>query len=774
MIDVKQRCKSLDTHETLAELDMLSEEILYWKESGREFGKDDYGLTLNDIWIELGPIYKETFKEMLNGRDEPDFIRDYKNTDVGDNVKFFMRELNRLAVRVKFFSIPDIDNSAHAIESVVNKILVHNGLDETIDLGGQDISSSEACLEIIRTTSYETQKKLFREGKSPESLLNKLQQPLMTTKLWPHQEKALSEWINNNMAGYVDMATATGKTVLGLGTIASLYGELHPDDQGMVSSISKQSREEVLIVAHDTLVLEQWGNEFDRHLQIPRQFTGFSEKEELTDIKLNWGRIRFVTSQKFRNMISEDINKISHHDLIILDEIHKYHSVVGKISHLINQGDTKLIALSGSVDMGESKGNEIKNHLDLHLPLLKRYTLEMAEEDGIIPDFSCRVIYAPPHYDDEQKEKLKTIKNTLLEKYNEIQESDLFPEFDGYQHAKIYSYTEDGITQQRDIGAYRDYLRTYQSRWTRLRHVSPAFDGMIDVLKEEGDTRKCLVLLSKNSHIQIFKDRLISETDLDEDRIWTVGGEGRKAHEQKKVIDDFDKSEGPGVLIGTGTRLGVGVDFLNLEVVVNASSGYKVNKSLVQRMGRMLRDIEGKKENPTFYNFVPLLIDEDVSIANRDGRLHIEGAAQYLGFAHLMGIEPGDNITFTTSKDSLKSELSRLEKEGIDYINKLIEKGNYQEPTVYGKDKENKKSSTTYLKKEILDSQIEIGKSILLEKWGEKKKKDLRKEGPEEEEREVKRRKITKKKESIEKDPPSKSLTEKVKGIFKKMKNKLG
>jgi hypothetical protein len=55
------------------------------------------------------------------------------------------------------------------------------------------------------------------------SLARKLDEPVMTTPLWEPQREALRKWHAGGDTGYVEMATATGKTVLGLAAIALRY-----------------------------------------------------------------------------------------------------------------------------------------------------------------------------------------------------------------------------------------------------------------------------------------------------------------------------------------------------------------------------------------------------------------------------------------------------------------------------------------------------------------------------------------------------------------------
>lgn len=766
MSDFESYCENLDTHERLATLDLKAEDLLFFTEHNLSY-YDDHGFDITDIQFKLGKIYRKTFSEVLDSRSEDMILNENgnKDTDIGK----LMREIHRLSVRVNSFDSLDLDSPGQALESVINKIIIHNGFDESLELNGKNVTPSEGCLEILRSTSSQAQKTILEKSSRPGSLLKKLEEPLMTTRLWDHQRDALMEWIDKNFAGYVDMATATGKTVLGIATIASLYGELHPEDQNQKTKELKGSNKKIMIVAHDNLVLEQWGREFDEHLQIPRKFTGLSEDKELSDINLDWGDIHFVTANKLRNMTSDGLEKISKYDLLVLDEIHKYKEIVGHISSLIERNTIKIIALSGSIDVDKSTRKEVRDHLNRHLPLLGKYTLEEAKEDGIIPNFSWHIVYNPPQFKCEEIEHLRNTTSKCKEMYQKIQKNENIKDFHGYEDARDFGHTIEGKNLKQDFDIYREYLRSINARRTRLWNLTPSFESMADIIEKEAKNKKCLALVSSNDDIRNLKNVLNKETDIDNENIWTVGIEGKEAYQQKNVIDEFDESDRPGVIIGTGKRLGVGVDFLNLEAVVNATSGYKVNKSLVQRMGRMLRDPKGEKEKPVFYNMVPILGDENTRITSMDGRRLLEGAAQYLGLADMTKCKPGSDFGFSIVSNSLKPELIKLENEGREYIEKLISKGSYREPTIIGKDSENKKSSITYLKKDILKSDIKENESIILEKWS---KKEVR-EKSEKEKKKKKPKKKRKKKEDVEKELDSSSFKEKIKGVFGKVKRKL-
>jgi hypothetical protein len=114
-------------------------------------------------------------------------------------------------------------------------------------------------------------------------LTQQLAEVSLTTRLWDHQRDALEEWLRGDMNGYADMATATGKTVLGLAAVAYIVeaGSLHPTDKSALESgfdepLPKPDRnrpDDVLIVTTDDLLAVQWSRLFQEHCHTPPEYT---------------------------------------------------------------------------------------------------------------------------------------------------------------------------------------------------------------------------------------------------------------------------------------------------------------------------------------------------------------------------------------------------------------------------------------------------------------------------------------------------------------------
>jgi len=178
-------------------------------------------------------------------------------------------QLNELSheITTTDFGIDDVEK---ATEALIEKLLtrhVGDDLSVSFNLSGTTVSDITTQLFGNETIASNVDLLLTKfEDRASRGLLSLLDEPQMMTPLWDHQRDALQKWWKKDRRGYVDMATATGKTVLGLGAIALQYGELHPADQaigGLVSESESNGSDDILIVAHSDLILEQWRRAFE-------------------------------------------------------------------------------------------------------------------------------------------------------------------------------------------------------------------------------------------------------------------------------------------------------------------------------------------------------------------------------------------------------------------------------------------------------------------------------------------------------------------------------
>lgn len=302
---------------------------------------------------------------------------------------------NRLREEIRTSNHTDYENPSRAIEAAINKLLVEkvetNRLEEreleTIRLP-KSASVSTLVSEVFcrpRSETYLTLLLETIETSATSDLLERIDEPRMVTPLWDHQREALEKWLANGCRGYVDMATATGKTFLGLAAIAHHFGALHPQDRELREERYQDEREQratIVVVAHRDLILDQWKREFDTHLNIPEQ-SGLENGEHTAHFE--WGDVHFWTPNRLRE--SELLDRRV--DLVVLDETHHYLGSSG-FGSILDEIDGHILALSGSLDESNARTLERRD-----IPKLFEFALRDGQRAGVIPQCDWDVVFTP-------------------------------------------------------------------------------------------------------------------------------------------------------------------------------------------------------------------------------------------------------------------------------------------------------------------------------------------------------------------------------------------
>lgn len=592
---------------------------------------------------EVGPYYVQGIAAATGEHSDIEAILDetVTATDLG-TIAF---QLNELSYQIQRQDT-GLEDVYHALEAVLEKLLTQEtGIDLSTTRRDDTGSVADIVMELFSDDTVareaETLVEEFERSVSG-GLLARLDEPQMMTPLWSHQRDALEQWVDAGFRGYADMATATGKTVLGLAAVALRYGHLHPiDDLEAAKTTSEQER--ILIVAHSDLILEQWRREFDRHLNIPEERTRGSD-----DIDLTWGTIHFRTPQRLRNQSQYP------YDLVVLDEAHHYATGQGW-GELLDHFDKDVIALSGSVDDAGTDSDALRDRLRAKVgPQIKRYSITDAQSDGIIPAFDWEVRYAPLNADAE----FETLSQSVHDDYQafrgrvasaEIETERRLVTFDDI---RSFSHTSAGKDLKQNDESFRSLATGLFSRRTKRWHLSPSLDAITEVVVDHRNDH-VIVLVDSNAQVQVLGDQ-IAET-LPQTTVELATTDETRA-ELRDRLDDFDDAENGGVLIGTGDLLGEGVDIPAANVAVNMATG-GVNAQLVQRIGRILRNPTGDK-HAHFYNVVGIPSDA-AAIPAEDGRRVIEQAAEFcaLGarFNNLPGFGPATTLDLETLTGLLTS-----------------------------------------------------------------------------------------------------------------------
>lgn len=638
------------------------------KDIAADIGIGNTGLDKYNFPREIGPIYRDGLTAATDGySDLPTTLEKLHSKDLGQA----MFLLNRLEYEIGH-SQTGLEDSQQAVSAVLGKILTDTAESKvTPNLGKSSNSTADILLQMLSdpivADRVEEVLEAFEDAYH-KGLLAKLDRPQMMTPLWTHQRDAIEQWLAVGSQGYVDMATATGKTVLGLAAMAVHYGSLHPLDEDIdIDQEPETTKRDVLVVAHNDLILEQWRREFDRHLNIPPDRTKGRDP-----VGLNWGQIHFKTAQSLLNM------DLIEYDLVILDEAHHYASGSGW-GQLLEEFDNRVLALSGSVDTDDGNSSAVRDQLETKIGVeCKRYTLAQAQRDGVIPTFDWSIVYTDVGSEDTDFQTTTERAASLFDKFrNRLEEGTVEVNTDRrlrtFDDIRSYSHTSEGKSLKQSDDQFRDLVTTLFSRRTQRWNQSPSPDAVSDIVADEIG-RKIVVLTNNNAQVDAIAEIFEQRPKLsDATSVYTVTTE-QTSQQQRDTVDQFDEPGEPAVLIGTGDLLGEGVDMQHAEVGINMATG-SVNKQLIQRIGRILRN-PGTDKQARFINLVGVPVDLAVQVPAEDGQSLIEDALQFKQFGESFDNDPHFAVGDGTDATGVK----RLLERGRDRIITLNEDGVYDGP----------------------------------------------------------------------------------------------
>jgi len=499
----------------------------------------------------------------------------------------------------------------------------------------------------------------------------------LATQLWPHQRKGLAKWLKTGGKGYVDMATATGKTVLGLAAVGycTNSGALHPSDQAWLEDwfdetppqVSNQWADNVLIVTTDDLLGAQWARLFEQHCHTPPEYT----KIEDGSIRLPWGRVDIRAANGLDGIDPGD------YQLAIFDEVHNYGSADGwggDLKRFVNSA-CPVLALTGSETQSLV---ELSETSDQPFDAVFTYSHADALADGVIPEFEWTLAFVP--VDEASSSTLERLLETAagydnlvddapgslwlsdaaLEQAPPGQFEGLTSEYEtpGQLASAIRAAGEDDQGPTPSLDQLARGLDGRRAHWWNLR---PALESIRDRLQAAMAAEQPALVLTR-SYPEAETIATLVETEVDADTVTTLK-QGQSASAQEDDISAFDEvPTGQKVLIGPGKRLGTGVDIQTVEVGINlAQPGTGVNASLVQRLGRLLR----KTDTDTTVEFYHVLgVPPTEGLIPTDGMRFVTDVTEFFAQAEVPGTDGMAEPPEVTVADEATAAIVELEQTG--------------------------------------------------------------------------------------------------------------
>jgi len=400
--------------------------------------------------------------------------------------------------------------------------------------------------------------------------------PLVLLIPWKHQEKAFEEWKKNGRKGIIEMATATGKTLVGLMAIEELAKEC----------IKENKEGTVRVLAHSRAILDQWRREaIDKLGLIDDIYCDYTTPISCENLK-----IYFHTIQK---VIREGPERYSA-DLLIVDEVH--HIAAPEFSKVLKIDYNRFMGLSASPDEGERS----RIFRDLRLPVIFRFDLKQALEQGVLPTFEWKL--HPVYLSIEEEREFEEISRKITKLFSSIaNDSEIIKKItDGKKDTieDLYDFVrivERARLKGIEIPDNWKLLQSYilQRRWI-IHRSKPKLDYAIELAKHYSLEKKVIVFAMDIESCNLIAEELAKDVS----NVFIVHSDVKDVNER---IIDFKKAKS-GVLIGA-RMLDEGIDIPDAEIGINVSSS-RTRLQLIQRLGRILR--KKKEKRPVFHHFVGL------------------------------------------------------------------------------------------------------------------------------------------------------------------------
>jgi superfamily II DNA or RNA helicase len=585
----------------------------------------------------VGPLHPADLPDMRTAYDErfSDFIEERLSGVNGHStqdperlafaqVRESVAELNKELATQTSDSIAVLSESA---ERLLTKHLRRQGLDPSqMEL---DHMSRDGTLYLLELYATAVQQEVYGDSNllselqtaieeyqqfDHDDLVDSLKYPVLMVSLWENQREGLNEWLSAGRHGVLEMATATGKTVAGIGAIAHLCGVLPNHDFDVWGADERTEDASIAVIAHSNAILSQWEREIRDLLGL--NVAGADTSGQPDDLTFSTGTVEFHTIHSLQPRYGGPPDKT--YDLVICDEAHHYSNTSeGGFGAALNQIQTKAL-LGLSATLGREGGKKRQELESLLGEVVYTYSVEDAQEDGIIPDFEWTVHPTPLEASEADEWEEKT--NRITNLFKRVRYSDrsttllrnLDVPFAEFQDLGDFIRAHKAANIERDTvpDSWENLHAAIMSR-NMIRHRSrPKLDAAIDLAEEyltaEGDGIKIVMFTMNIDMVEEIESQLSRVCD----DVYAVhskveSSSTKKDRTVRKRIDRF-KAADNGVLIAP-KLLDEGIDVPDAEVGINVA-GTKTELQLIQRMGRILR--RHADQRPHFHHYVAVPEDQ--------------------------------------------------------------------------------------------------------------------------------------------------------------------
>ncbi|WP_209629637.1 HEAT repeat domain-containing protein [Methanofollis sp. W23] len=480
-------------------------------------------------------------------------------------------------------TFPEIQKAQILKKISIKSGLSPTGIDESARLFsvGSSLFAMEFYLALKKAKRWETFHRAW--PRSDRDLHEIAETPEILLSLWDHQVRARDRWLGAGGRGVLEMATATGKTLVGLASAYHLF--------------KKFGSLQVLVLCHSRAILNQWRRESIEKLG----FVGDPDDDYTHPVSYQG---KFVISFNTIQKVMKNPGGYRT-DLLIVDEVH--HGAGLKFRSAFDVPCRWKMGLSATVE-----GRERTTVLDRCLGKTAfTYTLADARRDGIVPEFTLTI--HKTFLDIAEEEEFVSITESIRKSLNFINAT---------QTREIRALSGNRLNRFENL---RDFVRLmtdlrYRSKdipeeWLQLiglinkrrwviHRSSPKLEEAIALALDLGRTKKCVLFAMDIATCETIYGRLSGSVPA-----FLIHSK-LKDIEVRHALQRF-RSVQNGVLIAP-KMLDEGIDIPDAEVGINVASS-KTKLQLIQRLGRILRNRPNKR--PVFHHFVAVprqyIVSED-------------------------------------------------------------------------------------------------------------------------------------------------------------------
>ncbi|MDP8903046.1 MAG: DEAD/DEAH box helicase [Thermoproteota archaeon] len=385
-------------------------------------------------------------------------------------------------------------------------------------------------------------------------------------ELKPDQIKAVEAWLMNQCRGSIIYGSGTGKTEIAF--------ECARNAAGMKGT----KRFNILMLVPRIILIEQNYRRLVRYgIQSEKIGRYFGEQKD----------IREITISTYQSAVA-NLEIVKRADMVILDEVHLASATArsfSKIFDIISNGSKALLGLTATIDEADPKNQIIVSII----PPARKYLIKDAVADGrlakpIINPVKVNLTEQEQKTYDEHTRKIRTIS------------------------ARFKRYDADAMMELAKQGGFpswqaKAWFLNVRKRKGLLASAENKLATAIELIKTKHPNQKVMVFSETLESIRKLKQQLKSkgiEAMLIDSKM--------PSFKRQQVLSEWGKRFYPLLSVHT-LEIGYDVPEVGIEIILATTSNMN---QIVQRVGRVLRKVEGKETALVYVIYVSDSKDDNV------------------------------------------------------------------------------------------------------------------------------------------------------------------